>query len=348
MSNLDAVRQLQNATTMDRMRNDQQNGRQAGDVMGRHDFLMLLSAQLRHQDPLNPQSDADFSAQLAQFSSLEQMMNMSESLHQMQAFSLVGQYVIANTMIDGRLMEIAGVVDSVFLHDGRKFAQIGENAVPVSDISEVFDGSVFGLPDQLIQTSSNLVGRNVKASVTVGEGSNAKESTIEGVVTAVTVERGVMHARIDLAEGQTVLVPIGRIFEIGSFVSNGPESAAPPSPPAKTERDPFELPNTRPYGDGFIQYDEQGNDIYHWQWDYDAGRWVGTPIESEAASAPPVTPPPETSQTTPPVEGNENPDGANLSVGGDQTYAPNEYHAKSSYDNYGGSYDSEQGSSYLA
>jgi flagellar basal-body rod modification protein FlgD len=50
------------------------------DILGRNQFLQLLVAQLQHQDPLNPLDGTDFSAQLAQFSSLEQLFNMNDSL----------------------------------------------------------------------------------------------------------------------------------------------------------------------------------------------------------------------------------------------------------------------------
>ncbi len=42
-------------------------------VMGKEDFLTLLVAQLQNQDPLNPDDPTEFTAQLAQFSSLEQL-----------------------------------------------------------------------------------------------------------------------------------------------------------------------------------------------------------------------------------------------------------------------------------
>lgn len=48
--------------------------------MGKDDFMQLLVAQLEHQDPLEPMEGSDFSAQLAQFSALEQMTNMNETL----------------------------------------------------------------------------------------------------------------------------------------------------------------------------------------------------------------------------------------------------------------------------
>jgi len=53
-------------------------------AMGKDDFLKLLFTQLKYQDPQNPVDDREFAAQLAQFSSLEQMTNMSASLSELK------------------------------------------------------------------------------------------------------------------------------------------------------------------------------------------------------------------------------------------------------------------------
>jgi flagellar basal-body rod modification protein FlgD len=50
------------------------------DIMGKDTFLTLLVAQLRNQDPLNPMEGTEFTAQLAQFSSLEQLQNVNDNL----------------------------------------------------------------------------------------------------------------------------------------------------------------------------------------------------------------------------------------------------------------------------
>ena len=55
-------------------------GTKATDGLGRDAFLQLLVTQLQHQDPTQPQADGEFIAQLAQFSSLEQLTAMRQSL----------------------------------------------------------------------------------------------------------------------------------------------------------------------------------------------------------------------------------------------------------------------------
>jgi flagellar basal-body rod modification protein FlgD len=74
--------------------------------LGKNDFLKLLTAQLANQDPLQPVDNQAFIAQLAQFSSLEQMQNVSTKLDsllaaaatstQVNAASLVGKTVAFN------------------------------------------------------------------------------------------------------------------------------------------------------------------------------------------------------------------------------------------------------------
>ena len=52
----------------------------AGGAMGKEEFLKLFVAQMKNQDPLNPMEGQEMAAQLAQFSSVEQLINLNQQL----------------------------------------------------------------------------------------------------------------------------------------------------------------------------------------------------------------------------------------------------------------------------
>ena len=95
MTTQSTVSQIQSAATAAQQQAAQQNDPTA---LGKDQFLKLLTTQLQYQDPTQPMDSSAFVAQLAQFSSLEQMTNVNDTLTQMltaqstsNAASLVGK-----------------------------------------------------------------------------------------------------------------------------------------------------------------------------------------------------------------------------------------------------------------
>lgn len=81
--------------------------------LGQEEFLKLLITQMTHQDPLSPQEDREFIAQMAQFSSLESMNSVSRMMSRLQGTSMLGKTVEGSYMENGTMVPISGVVTSV-------------------------------------------------------------------------------------------------------------------------------------------------------------------------------------------------------------------------------------------
>jgi flagellar basal-body rod modification protein FlgD len=106
-------------------------GRTAQAELGKDDFLKLLITQLSHQDPTQPLQDREFVAQMAQFSTLEQMTNMNGELSKVlgllarsQAVNLLGKTVEilqGQSSITGRVEAISGSQYPQVLVDGRYY-----------------------------------------------------------------------------------------------------------------------------------------------------------------------------------------------------------------------------------
>jgi flagellar basal-body rod modification protein FlgD len=82
--------------------------------MGRDAFLKLLVAQLKNQDPLKPQENSAFVAELAQFSSLEQSMGVNDKLNQM----MLQNQGMANSNVVNMVGQVATVKGSLITADG--------------------------------------------------------------------------------------------------------------------------------------------------------------------------------------------------------------------------------------
>ena len=85
------------------------------DLVNQADFLQLLVAQLQNQDPLNPLDSADFSSQLAQFSSLQQLTEINQHLAK-QASGIAGADRLSAVSFLGK--EVRGVSNAVTMKGG--------------------------------------------------------------------------------------------------------------------------------------------------------------------------------------------------------------------------------------
>jgi flagellar basal-body rod modification protein FlgD len=111
----------------------------ANQTLTQNDFLQLLVAQMENQDPLQPQTDTQMAAQMAQFTSLQQTTTMSSSLTAMQANSLIGSTV---TVQEGNSNKTtSGVVQSVLLgsnsSDGTPQVMVNGTAYDLSQVLSV-------------------------------------------------------------------------------------------------------------------------------------------------------------------------------------------------------------------
>ncbi|MFQ5752983.1 MAG: flagellar hook assembly protein FlgD, partial [bacterium] len=88
-------------------------------VLGKDDFLKILVTQLTHQDPINPIKGEEFAAQLAQFSSVEQLHNINSNLENVLDMDLLLNQAINNTLATTLIgKEVKSIGNRVSLHEG--------------------------------------------------------------------------------------------------------------------------------------------------------------------------------------------------------------------------------------
>jgi flagellar basal-body rod modification protein FlgD len=112
--------------------------------LGRDAFLQLLVQQMQMQDPLEPISNEDMIANLAQFSSLEQMENLNDSFEAF-AQSMAQQNVVSASGLIGREVSgldvqgqlVNGTVERVFAEGGAVYLTVGEQIVALPSVYEV-------------------------------------------------------------------------------------------------------------------------------------------------------------------------------------------------------------------
>jgi flagellar basal-body rod modification protein FlgD len=104
-------------------------------TLNQADFLNLLVTQMSSQDPLNPESDTDFAAQLAQFSSLQATQSMATELQTLEANSLIGQTVTLTPSTGGA--QVSGVVTAVQILSGVPEILVNGQVYNLSQIAAV-------------------------------------------------------------------------------------------------------------------------------------------------------------------------------------------------------------------
>ena len=152
---------IETITGIPRVEEQKNYTNKANETMGKEQFLTLLLAQLKHQDPLNPMEGTEFSAQLAQFSSLEQLVNMNNKLesletvqqgsNRLQALNLIGKEVEASgdilSLKEGGMAkgifsigEWAECVVRIFNQDGTQVRQLNLGGLNPGEHEFMWDG----------------------------------------------------------------------------------------------------------------------------------------------------------------------------------------------------------------
>lgn len=139
---LDAAQQATNKLMVDTLNKSLAKGKNVKNPgeLKKDDFLKILIAQLRYQDPLKPMEDKAFIAQMAQFSTLEQITNMNRGFQKLgrtlssnQALNLLGKKV----EINDQKKVITGHVSSVQNNGNNAQVEVNGRLYSVDLISKV-------------------------------------------------------------------------------------------------------------------------------------------------------------------------------------------------------------------
>lgn len=125
------------------------------DALGKEAFLKLLVTQLQHQDPLNPLDDKQFIAQLAQFSSLEQMNNISAGIKDLN-----------DTMVKQDALSAANYIGKTVVASGNSAMKIGSASTP---IYFTLDDAASAVTINVYDQNNNIVSSQKLNSMQAGE-----------------------------------------------------------------------------------------------------------------------------------------------------------------------------------
>ncbi|MBP2662589.1 MAG: hypothetical protein H6Q71_537 [Firmicutes bacterium] len=172
--------------------------RKQSDDLGKDDFLKLLITQLQYQDPMNPMEDKDFIAQMAQFTSLEQMKNLNTSMQMTQASSMIGSKVFWTDSATAK--EMSGVVSSVRVVSGEPKLVIGNTSIELSKVTAV------EAPTQTTNHASTRVAEAlVEANTMLGMKVTWTDSTTAKQMSGIVVGAKVVDGEAKLLVGDTYI-----------------------------------------------------------------------------------------------------------------------------------------------
>ena len=121
---------------------------QGSSSMDKDAFLQLLVAQMKYQDPMEPTSNTEYIAQYAQFSQVEALNNMSQTMELSRYSSYVGkEVVIESENGSGDKSQVRGIVDYVTFEEGKAYFSIKGNIYAAKDMVSVISGEYTGAED---------------------------------------------------------------------------------------------------------------------------------------------------------------------------------------------------------
>ncbi len=140
-----------------------------GSTLGKEDFLQLLVAQMKYQDPLEPTSNTEYISQYATFSEIEQMQNMSASMNLDRASSLVGKHVYVKTTNEttGNSNYVYGKVDYVQIENGKAYLSIAGALYSLEDLDSVVDQGYMDAYEKAKKLVSDVSDLPLPANLTV-------------------------------------------------------------------------------------------------------------------------------------------------------------------------------------
>ena len=136
------IAQIKDGQILESVSNLRKETKTSNSSLDKDAFLQLLVAQMKYQDPLEPTSNTEYISQLATFSELEEMQNLTSGMTLQRASSLVGQYVFMKvTDSSGNTTYPEGYVDYVVYENNKAYLSIDENLYSIDDLDTVADST---------------------------------------------------------------------------------------------------------------------------------------------------------------------------------------------------------------